>query len=1241
MIKRLIFIFLVLPVNIFAQLTENFESGEISLWTENTTGRWAASDQNPVNGIYSLKHIFDNTVAAADQISIALPAIDMTTNNISWRFRLRYAYAPSSSNNWTVFLAADTSAGQMIPGGAINGYALAVNFSGSDDILKLLKITSGLSSVISTTSVNWELNVGTSLAPAIEVIRKTNGDWEILLNKEGDFENLSLIGTGNDLTFTTAKYFGIYYKYSSTQDQKLWLDDLYFGKEILDTIKPKVSEVRINSSTILELLFSEKMDSSTVVDKLNYTVDDNIGNPDVVYFYNEYRRTAVLEFGQKFSNLQEYSILVQNVTDLKNNAIADTNILFTYEYIKPISVEPDSTNRLVVSFSRYVAVTSGTNPLNYTLDNGFGNPESVSILQGDSSSVFLVFASSFSNKTFYNLTISNVADRALDTMLNAELEFLYFIPEPNDIVINEIMADPSPEVNLPNFEYIEILNNTPFPVDISGWKIKVGNTEKLIPSYLLDSAQYLILCSTTAEADLSSIGEVLGIASLPTITNSGTKISLLKDDNTIISSVAFTTDWYNDNSKVEGGWSLERIDPLNFCSGLTNWRASTDENGGSPGKINSVYDNNIDINPPQIENLEVVSSTQLRLRFNEPVDSATAYIKTNYTVNENIGNPFTILLSTNRKQIDLLFINAFPQFRNLVFTATNIKDDCENLLSNQEIDFSFYIGQAYDIVINEIMADPEPPVYLPAYEYIELYNTTDYNIELADWKIVSGTTVRTLPSYSFQPHSYLILCSENAYPFLKSYGNTLAVSSFPSLSNSGQSIVLKSREGSIISAVSYTDKWYKNSLKADGGWSLEQIDLDNPCGGETNWTASVNSNGGTPGQENSVKASNPDLNAPELLHATVIDNQTIQLFFNESIDSLSAISLNNYIVDQGIGSPISIGLKSPDYFSLTLTFNTLFDLNTTYTIEVSGITDCSGNEINNYNSTQFAIPVSPDFNDLVINEILFNPLSGGVDFVELYNRSQKTIDLKNIKLAAYDDIAGDYTSVKTIAESGYLIFSGDYIVITENPAIVKQHYFTSNERGFIQISSLPTFNDDAGRCILVDKNQVVIDNIAYEESMQFALLSTFDGVSLERVNFDRPSDDKTNWHSAAETVGFATPAYKNSQFKETTESDDRIKVVPEVFSPDNDGFEDILDIQLSFDQPGYVANIKIYDSRGRLVKYLANNLLLGVDNTITWDGLTDENQKTPKGVYVIYFEIFDLKGNVKNYRKPVVVAEKF
>lgn len=1242
MLKRLIILFLLTPALSFAQFIDDFEDADISNWTESTIGRWAASDISPLNGAYSLHHIFDNTIADHDQVSIDIPTIDLNADNTTWRFLVKYAYNPYSTNNWCVFLVSDMDASQMHPSGIVNGYAIGANYTGTDDILKLWKITAGIAGEVVTTSINWNLDVGTTKYPAIEVIRTSSGDWTVNYNLDGDFTNLISIGTGSDNSYTTAEFFGVYYKYSLSADRLLWIDDIEITGEIyVDNYPPVVDSVYVLSYKNLKVEFNEKIDSAIAVNPLNFLVDGGIGNPDSVFVDATYKY-AELFFNQKFTDNQLYSINIQSVEDLNGNIIKDTTVNFRYEYIKPINVEVISANEIRLEFSRNLDTVSAEDPINYTLDNGAGSPILAEVIEGDSAKVQLQFGTDFTNKTEYILTIENVADRNLDSLQTEMISFTYFVTEPFDVVINEVMADPNPVVNLPDFEYIEIYNNSDFDLDMSGWKLKTGTTLKDLPDSIVASSSYAILCSETASDYLQTYGDVIKFSSFSAISNSGAPIVLYDKNNLVIDSVNFTLDWYHDAVKEDGGWSLERIDPLNVCSSITNWTASVDSNGGTPGTENSVFTSNIDSEAPEIASVEIISGNQLKIIFNEPVTEESLVEKSNYTINKSIGNPFSILVGADLKEVDLLFINSFPEKEELKLSIENLSDECGNIITSLFYDFIYYVVQPYDIVINEIMADPEPPMAMPEFEYIEIYNTSDYEISLSDWTLTVGSTIRSLSTVKISPDSYLILCSNDAAIELQPFGDVSSVSGFPSLANTEQTIILHNKSGEIISRVSYSDDWYQNKFKAEGGWSLEQIDPMNPCGGENNWIASENESGGTPGQQNSVYANNPDTEAPELLRITVVDNKNIQLFFNESIDSLSAMQTEIYSVDNNIGNPVFVDLAGPVYKSIILGFGNNFDQSIIYSLIISGgIFDCAGNEITDKNTASFSLPFLPEENDLVINEILFNPLPDGFDFVEVYNRSDKTLDLKDLLIASYDDEKADYSSIKVITEEGFLIFPGAYVVLTEEPEAVMRQYTTTNPDGFLKLIDLPSYNDDKGRVILLDKQQNIIDNFAYDEDMQFALLATDEGVSLERINYNRPTDDKTNWHSASQLVGFATPAYENSQFMEVEDMVDDVQIEPEVFSPDNDGFEDNANISFTFDEPGYVANIKIYDSKGRLIKYLANNQLLGIEGIISWDGLDDKNQKAPVGIYVVFIEIFDLDGNVKQYKKSVVVAQLF
>jgi hypothetical protein len=159
--------------------------------------------------------------------------------------------------------------------------------------------------------------------------------------------------------------------------------------------------------------------------------------------------------------------------------------------------------------------------------------------------------------------------------------------------------------------------------------------------------------------------------------------------------------------------------------------------------------------------------------------------------------------------------------------------------------------------------------------------------------------------------------------------------------------------------------------------------------------------------------------------------------------------------------------------------------------------------------------------------------------------------------------------------------------------------------------------------------------------MHFQLLQSFSGVSLERMDFNRPTNDAGNWHSAAENVGYATPGYVNSQFYPNEISGEELTLGYELFSPDNDGYQDVINFNYKFSEPGYVANATVFDAKGRIIKRLVKSELLGAEGTFTWDGLNEKTEKAALGIYVLYFDYFNLAGETRKIKKSFVLAGKF
>ncbi|HEX6846537.1 MAG TPA: lamin tail domain-containing protein, partial [Chitinophagaceae bacterium] len=444
--------------------------------------------------------------------------------------------------------------------------------------------------------------------------------------------------------------------------------------------------------------------------------------------------------------------------------------------------------------------------------------------------------------------------------------------------------------------------------------------------------------------------------------------------------------------------------------------------------------------------------------------------------------------------------------------------------------------------------------------------------------------------------------------------------------------------GLTVHAVSYSLSWYQNTVKSDGGWTLEMIDTKNSCSGSSNWKASTHTKGGSPGIKNSIDAVNNDQSSPSVKNAYAIDDVNIVIVFDESVDSLKGATAANYSIDGGL-SVQSAFSASPLFDRVQLRLTTPMQPNIVYNITVNNVTDCKSNSISSKNKTRVGLPVDVGLNEMVINEILFNPKSGGDDYVEFYNRSNKIFDANKLYVANRNT-SGVFNSPKLISPITYYIFPGDYLVVTEDAVGLSLDYMVQDPDAVFIISSMPSFPDDEGVVLLLNAQGSVVDEVKYKDDWQFALLADPNGVSLERIDPDGTSQEATNWHSAASTAGFGTPTYKNSQYKLMQSANAAIEITPKVFSPDNDGRDDIATIQYKTTEPGYVANITIYDANGRPVRNLVKNATLSLQGYWIWDGLDDKKLKLPVGTYILFTELFDLKGKKVIFKNVIVLARQ-
>ncbi len=549
----------------------------------------------------------------------------------------------------------------------------------------------------------------------------------------------------------------------------------------------------------------------------------------------------------------------------------------------------------------------------------------------------------------------------------------------------------------------------------------------------------------------------------------------------------------------------------------------------------------------------------------------------------------------------------------------------------------FVIGQnRYQVVITEIMADPSPTVGLPNNEWIELKNTGNTAINLAGWRLGDLTsTSGPMPNFVLEPDSYVIVCTGSAVAALSLFGAVISVTSFPSLDNDGDQLFLRAVNGTVIHAVNYQNSWYNNDLKKEGGWTLEMIDPLQPCAGKENWNASNHQNGGTPGVVNSINGTLNSITGLTAIHAYA-NSSNVTIVFNQPVDSSSGATIGNYsIPNNSVTQAITL---APLFNQVQLTLAQPLTEQSLHSVTINNITNCKGQIMS---SQQIKTGMSSVCNpaDVIINEILFRPRPNGYDYVEIYNNSQKNIDLSKLSLSNRNT-SGSIANIKTISNATLLLYPGEFVVLTENADNLGLNYLVKHPDKVVVLSSLPSYPNTSGNIVLLNDQGEIVDELAYTNKWHFPLIDNDEGISLERIDPDQPTQNSSNWHSAASTAGYGTPTYQNSQHKLSENAKGNIVIMPKVFSPDGDGFDDIVSIHYTLPEPGFVANITIFDAAGRIVKNLVRNGTTSTSGYWNWNGLDDKNKALPIGTYVVFSEFFTLQGKKHSYKNTVVLARR-
>ncbi|MBE7177409.1 MAG: lamin tail domain-containing protein [Mucilaginibacter polytrichastri] len=550
--------------------------------------------------------------------------------------------------------------------------------------------------------------------------------------------------------------------------------------------------------------------------------------------------------------------------------------------------------------------------------------------------------------------------------------------------------------------------------------------------------------------------------------------------------------------------------------------------------------------------------------------------------------------------------------------------------------FPLFTGaqQSGILIINEIMADPAPPVGLPDAEYIELYNPGQTVVRLKDWQYSDDRTTYTFKGDSIHAGEYLILCPKRFEQSFAPYGRVIGLTPWPTLNNNRDSLTLKDPSGTVIHQVVYRDTWYGDAKKKQGGWSLELRNAETACLSGNPFIASNDASGGTPGRANSVYEDLSQMPQLKLISAALMDSATVELVFNRNISAGNLeeafFTYKNSVSElrpEGISGNEKVRVKTAPSFPEGKAIE----------IQISGIHDCRGRPSDpELISLSFFRPDNVRPNDLLISEVLFNPRPGGVDFVEIVNASNKTIDPATLSLANINN-KDSVAAIKSLVKTAPLMLPGEYRVFTTDPEKIRSEYRCKNPSWLLAVPALPAYANARGSVVLLN-GRTVIDRLDYASDMHHPLLRNEKGVSLERASISRSTNAKGNWHSASAQSGFATPGYENSTGEPA--ENNLFRLVSKTFSPDADGFEDELLIDYQLTHPETMGSVTIYDLNGRLVRRLIRQQTLGTSGQLRWNGTDEATRLCPPGIYLLTLEAFDPEGRTIREKLPCTLAKR-
>lgn len=783
-----------------------------------------------------------------------------------------------------------------------------------------------------------------------------------------------------------------------------------------------------------------------------------------------------------------------------------------------------------------------------------------------------------------------------DTTNNiSELEIEIF-DQPNysagDIVINEFMCSPE----TPEPEWVELFNRSDKDIDISNIKIADSkDTVNLkIDNLSIEANHYLVVADDSSFFDIYTGLKNVVIQNIPTLNNSADEIRLLDKFDNIIDSINYNQSWINK------GFSTERIDPFGLSNDPNNWE-STQLN--TPGRINSISQKEFDVMVDSvfITKPEIVGDTVFISSIVKNIGKNNfQFIIKLFQIENNNTN---ILLEQSNEQnlnIGEYLIHNFnhpieitTDSLQLLVKITTIDDD----VTNNEFKFTIYPSfPRNSLVINEIMYSPingEP-------EWVEIYNCSDYTIDMINWNISDVLTnpisKRINSSQKILPNEYLVISKDSSILYYHDYlKSKLRILQFANLNNTEDGVVLKDINGFTMDSVRYSSDW-----GGSRGSSLERISCDLESNNFTNWLESIDIEGSTPGRINSNARKDYDIAIKSIntYPQFPVKGDSVEIIIkimNYGESDIEQFTLNIYL---GLGNEAyqlheviqGLSIKAND--SLIVSSEKPITVDNNLMIRVTAIHENDEDLVNN----TLELEIIPGFNtnSVLISEIMFNNKENYSQWIELFNNTDSTINLKNWKIK-------DNIESKIITMNDYFIPSNEYLVIYGG-----EYNEIQTQPELLIETSLPFFNITQDVVVLKDFRDATIDSMFYDPEQK--LTST----SIERISFVKSSTDELNWVYSLDETG-NTMGRRNVPENISESSFGDVIITEIMFDPDKNNSEFIELYNVSGSKINLGAWKILYNEKYYTISNTSLNFSEGQYFTVAVDSSIYQNYNWLKG----------------------------